>query len=310
MRPLSVRRLLAAPLACVLLLAAPWAAADPIGYAVGFNELYRVDLASGLAVRIGEPSAIGFNDVEGLAFAPDGALFAVADQTMRVGAGSSATTDFLLRINTTSGVGSLVGALPGLQGQGPGLGGNLDYGLAFTCDGTLWMSSETNGNLWRVNPQTAEITLVGNTGASLSGLAANGTGLYGVSVDPTPRLYRIDQQTGAASAIGALGVGGAVSNAGLDFDAAGVLWASLDPEPAQPGPSRLVRVDTTTGAGTFVANFNVGIGMKGLAIAPVGLCPPSAAMPVPGPSPVWLALFAALALLGARGRLAARFRTH
>jgi hypothetical protein len=298
MRPSHAWRLLA-----VLLIASPVAAiAQTVGYGAGFSELYRITLADGSLVRVGPAAGIGFNDVEGLAFAADGTLYGVADQTMQVGGGGSATTDFLIRISTATGAGSLVGQLPGLQGQGTG-SGQLDYGLAFTCDGRLWMSSETIGSLWEVNPSTGSVRLVGNTGASISGLAARGNVLYGVSVDPQPRLYRIDTASAAATVIGPLGVGGVVVGVGLDFDSAGQLWATLDPGATVPGFSRLVRVDPQTGAGTVVAQLPIEfVTMKALAIAPTGGCAAAAeATPVPGPGlPILVLLGMLLGGLGLR----------
>lgn len=295
MRPRPARWLAAA-----ILLFAGTVSAQPIGYASGFRDLYRVDLANGQATVVG---AIGFNDVEGFAFAPNGSLYAAVDFTMQVGGGSSATTDFLIRIDTSTGAGTLIAAFPGLQGRGPG--GQLDYGLAFTCDGRLWMSAETTGELWEVNPANAGLRLVGNTGASLSGLAGKGTELYGVSVDPNPSLYRIDTTTAAATAIGPLGVSGAVFNVGLDFDASGALWATLDPR--DNAPSRLARLDLQTGGAVEVRNLSAesGIGIKALAIAPPGLCEvagtPVAPVIVPGPgAPLLLLLTAVAGLLGFR----------
>jgi hypothetical protein len=308
MRPCTLRRFLAAML---MLLPAVACAAPPVlfGYGAGFSELYRVNLATAQSTRIGPVAGIGFNDVEGLALSPDGVLFGVVDQTMHLGGGNfSATTDFLIRINPSTGTGTLVGQMPGLQGQGTGTG-QLDYGLAFTCDGRLWMSSDTTGNLWEVDRMSAAVRLVGNTGASISGLAARGNVLFGVSVDPLPRLYRIDPATAAAVVVGPLDVGGTVANAGLDFDAAGVLYATLDPGATVPGFSRVVRIDPTTGAGSVVAQIPIEfVTMKALAIAPTGGCQAAAAIeptPVPGPMAPWLVLLGIIcAGLGVR-RLAA-----
>lgn len=299
-------------LAAALVLFAASAAAQPLGYGAGFNELYRLDLATGQATKIGP---IGFNDVEGLAISPSGVLYGVADASMLINGQPSATTDFLFHIDTGTGAGTLIGQLPGLQGLGPT--GNLDFGLAFTCDGRLWLAAETTGDLWEVNPATAALRAVGNTGATLSGLAGRGNQLYGVSVDPQPRLYRIDPATGQALAVGPLNVGGQVRNAGLDFDAAGVLWATLDS--ADLDPSRVVRVDLQSGQGTVIGNVTLAdIGFKGLAIASPAGCaggggtgtggvPPSPTV-VPGPGTPALLLLIGLAGAFGVGRI--RRRNH
>ncbi len=291
--------------ATVLYLFAGVALAEPLGYASGFRDLYRIDLANAQSTSIGR---IGFNDIEGLALSPNGTLYAAVDGTTQIGSSTSATTDFLIRINPSSGVGSLVAQLPNLQGRGPNE--QLDYGLAFTCDGRLWMSAETTAELWEVNPATAELRLVGNTGASLSGLAGRGTDLYGVSVDPNPRLFRIDTTTAAATAIGPLNAGGHVLNVGLDFDAAGRLWATLDP--VAVAPSRLAQINLVSGLASEIKNLSSepGIGIKALAIAAPEPCGPVVQVPimVPGPTAPLLMLLAGIAGLFGGRRLRQRAR--
>ena len=244
-------------LAGLLTLLPLMASADPLGYAVAFDTLYRVDLATGQATLIGP---VGFNDVDGLAFGPDGTLYGAADATAGSGSGIS---DLLIRIDTNSGAGTLVAPLAGLAGTGPG--GSLDYGLAFTCDGRMWASSDSTGQFWEVTPATGAVRLVANTGAPLSGLAANGEALYGIGVTQgsgnatQQALYQIDPETGAVTRIGSLGVGDTLSGAGADFDASGVLWATLDSQPPDfDRASRIARIDLTTGTAT-VTNPRIAI---------------------------------------------------
>lgn len=291
MRPRLLPRLLLAGVAMLPLAAM----AEPVAYGVGFNDLYRVDMATGQASRIG---AIGYNDVEGMALADFGTLLAAVDGT--AGAGGSAS-DFLIRIDTGSGAGTLIGSLSGLAGAGTN--GQLDYGLALTCDGRLWLSSETSQELWEVDRATGATRRVGSTGAAISGLAARGTELFGVSAGGTPSLYRINTETAAISLVGPLNAGGTINNVGLDFDATGVLWAVLDPNDVTP--SRTARIDLGTGRATVTGNITANIGFKGLAIAPVGACPSGAVqsgpIPVPGPGLPGLLLLGLAALgLGAR----------
>ena len=292
-------RPLLAPLMAGLMAMLPLAvAAEPFGYAVGFSTLYRIDLATGRATAVGD--GIGYNDVEGLAMAPDGTLFGVADATAGNGSGLS---DLLIRIDTANGTGTLVAALTGLSGLGTSPTGNLDYGLAFTCDQRLWLSSDTTSQLWEVNPGTGAPRLVGNTGARISGLAARGADLFGVSVGTTPSLFRIDTTTGASTLVGALDVGGVVDDAGLDFAPDGTLWSVLDPEPVVFSASRIARIDPVTGQGTVVSTSTISqIGMEGLAIAPVPACANGGGgnasaepLTVPGPGLPMLALFGSLA---------------
>lgn len=240
------------------------AVAAPFGYATGFATLYRIDLATGQATAVGP---IGFNDVEGLAFSPQGALYGVADATR--GSGGPGT-DFLIRIDPTTGAGTLVGQLTALAGRGPA--GNLDYGLAFDCSGALWTSSDTTGELWPLDPNTAAVGTVRALGLPVSGLAADSRSLVGLTSEASPRLIRIDAEAGTTAIIGSLAVGGVVADAGLDFAADGTLFGTLDPEPESEGRSRLVRIDASTGRGTAVGEINVDTGIEGLAIAPTAAC--------------------------------------
>ncbi len=305
MRPCLCRRLLAA-LICLLPL--PLLAA-PLAYVSAWNTLYRLDLATGQATPIG--TGIGFNDVEGLAIAPDGTLYGVADGTAGSG---SATTDFLIRIDTHSGRGTLVGALPGLQDTGPN--GQLDYGLTFTCNGRLWASSDTTGQLWEINPSDASVRWVGDTAAPLTGLAGLGNQLWGIGVQngfgyrEQQALYRIDPLTAAATRIGSLEVNDTLSSGGADFDSTGTLWATLDSQPPDVNrPTRLARIDLNTGRAEVIGPIRgilENVSVRGMAIAPPVGCTGSGTsgtpiQSVPGPgAPMLLLLGWAAALFGAR----------
>lgn len=302
MRPLLAR--LAAGLMVLLPLAV---FAEPVGYAAGGdNNLYRIDLGSGQATRIG---AMGYVDVEGLALAPDGVLYGVADAG--TGLPGSALTDFLLRIDPASGAATAVGPL-GLMGQGTGAFFDLDYGLAFTCDGRLWMSSDTTGRLWEVDRFSGATRYVGDMGARISGLAGRGRELFGLSVAGNESLYRIDTENAQASVIGSLAMPNPLYDAGLDFDAQGRLWATLDylapPTGIPPLRNDVARLDPQTGARietriVLGAGSDIGtVQMEGLAIAPVAACPTGGGggtlvepIAVPGPGLPLLALFGSFA---------------
>jgi hypothetical protein len=310
MRPLH-GRLTAALLACL-----PAAAlAEPVGYAVGFDSLYRIDVGTGAATLVGP---LGYVDVEGLAISPSGELFGVADAGAVPPANDQ--TDFLLRINPATGVATPVGQMAALAGTGSGPFGELDYGLAFTCSGQLWLSSDLTGQLWEVNPGTAATRLVGTMGVSISGLAGRGDALYGLGINDNPLLYRINTATAAVVPIGPVGLPDRFYDAGLDFDANGNLWATIDyfapPVGLPPLRNDVLRLDPMnggileqriiTGAGTGIDSEQ----MEGLAIAPPTGCgavsPGDEARPIPGPGlPLLLALGAGLAWCGRR-RLQAR----
>lgn len=308
-RPLAVASMLAVALA----IAPASVLADPVGYAVGSggpgfggsSSLYRIDLATGAAAHVGE---IGYVDVEGAALSPDGVLYAVADGGTAGCEGQCGPTDVLLRIDTATGAGTLVGPL-GLAGQ------TLDYGLAFTCNGRLWMSSDTAGELWEVDPATGATQVRASLGAPVSGLAAWGNQLVGIAVADDHALYRIDTEAGSALRVGALSLPMAFYDAGLDYSDDGRLWATIDywnPPGDLPEVERndIALIDPQTGAGTIVAAV-VGSGfdaatvqMEGLAVAAGPGCTVRQPTAVPATQP--FALLAAIGLLLGLGGLRLR----
>ena len=100
-----LRHLAVACLLCTsVLVPAGFAVAEPLAYASGFDALYRIDLADGKATLLGEFGSAGagalIGDVEGLAIAPDGTLFAVSDARKT-----------LLRVDPANGRATTVGEL-------------------------------------------------------------------------------------------------------------------------------------------------------------------------------------------------------
>jgi hypothetical protein len=270
MRP-RLRQIFAA---CLLFAAALTAHADPSGYASGFDTLYRIDLSTAHATAIGKFGAAGQTqivNVDGLALAPDGQLFGVADNLRQ-----------LLRIDTTTGRASLVGSLD-IAVSGAGQFNSLDFGLAFTCDGRLWLSSDVRGLLWEVNPATGQARQVGALGAQVSGLAGKDHSLYGVGANGDEALNRIDTNTGQATQVGRLAPNLSFVDAGLDFDASGKMWLTIDYLVAPEGQPQILRndlayVDINTGRATIVGPITgAGSGidtvqMEGLAVAPPAAC--------------------------------------
>ncbi len=236
-------------------------AAQTTGYSVRSDGndsqddyLFSIDLETGLATPVGPT---GFEDVEGLAFDREcAALFGVDD-----------VTDRLLTCDTETGHCTMVGEL----------GVNItDTGLAFADDNTLYMSTDapkSPTNFYRVDPATGAATLLGDQGQEVTGLADGPAGLFGLGGDGRNDLVRIDPATGAATRIGSLGTI-SPSDGGLDFDADGVLWGIEDS--GLRYPSRVFKVDTTTGRATVVATVHLENGtqlggFEGLAIEN-GIC--------------------------------------
>lgn len=302
-----MRRCLRQLSAACLLSTALAAHADPQGYASGFDTLYRIDLANAHATKVGAFGSIGAQpilNVDGLAFAPDGALFGVSDNLKQ-----------LIRIDTATGAATAVGPLD-VSVSGSGQFNNLDFGLAFTCDGRLWLSSDVRSVLWEVNPRTGATRLVGSTGAQVSGLAGKGRDLYGVGVSGDEALYRIDTQTGHATQVGRLAPNLSFVDAGLDFDATGKMWLTIDYLVAPAGQPQILRndlayVDINTGLATIVGPITgAGSGidtvqMEGLAVAAPAPCsaPVTGGLdiaPVPSTSPFGrAALFLLMLVAGA-----------
>lgn len=255
--------------------------ADVVGYAEAFNVLYSVNLTARTATQIGGAGTINGQivaNIEGLTFSPDGTLYAVSD------AGAVKT---LLTIDKSTGLATAVGVLD----LGAGSTTQLDLGLAFTCDGKLWMSAST-GQVWQVGPASASAALIGSSSVQITGLAARGNVLIGAGGQGDNNLYRIDTTTAAASLIGSYGSKDYITTTSPGFDSTGQLWAILDYVPPQPGNtavaawSDLASLSATSGALTNLGSITpptpidtktptyqnlYQIGLKGLAI-PNSVC--------------------------------------
>jgi hypothetical protein len=295
-----MRRALELAAIAVLSVCAHGTQAEPYAYITTLDpdeaqESYRliqVDLATGASTVAGR---IGYFDVEGLAISPDGTLYGVSD----VGANKT-----LMTIDTSFGRGTAVGGVNG--NLGPSVPTSpMDFGLAFSCDGRLWMSSDTTGNFWEVDRNTGRARLVGNLGFKISGLAGAADALYGVGIEQDRGLFRINLDTGTATRVGSPGAIAPYVDAGMDVDSAGNLWAVLDynrPPDSRPGDlnrqSDLVRIDARTGAFTYVSRTFPEA--EGMAIGRPPTCatggPPPAPPAIPLVSPAGLLALAALML--------------
>lgn len=277
----------------------------PVGYSVNSDEpsgdeLHVIDLATGSATSRGpvRSATVTYVDVEGLALDPDGNLWAVDESTLSLFPVSKG--------NGTVDSGT-VRPIVGLDA----LAGN-DFGMTFTCDGDLFVTSVADGALYRLD-LGGSASKVGDLGANISALAAYGnpTRLFGLSngllddsgnVD-TRSLYEIDPDTGALTLLGPLGAAAsAYFEAGLSFDADGHLWAITDRRSdVQELPSEILRLDLSTGAATLVAT-TAGSGFESLAVAPPGGC--EDVTPPPPREPDFVTPFPHIPTLDAGGRLA------
>jgi len=206
-----------------------------------------VDLATGDATRIGP---VGFLDVEGLAFSPDGVLFGADDES-----------NSLIQVNLSTGAAIPVG------GQANNLQLDptqiFDFGLTFRCsdDQPILSSDRTQQLLMADLSDNARASFIGGTSdVAITGLANlitdDGEQIYGLgSGNSSPSLYLIDSTTGITTEIGPLQNAAPYTDAGLAFDEDGQLWAVTDRTSiaSETLPSQILRIDIETGVATVVA---------------------------------------------------------
>ena len=256
----------------------------PVAYSVNSDSgnlstedsLYQIDLATGSDQRKGElfTGVEIRHDTEGLAFAPDNTLWGIDDQSLT-----------LFPIDMTSGS---INFLEEISLAGIPSGGSNDFGMTFSCDNALYITSVVTGMLYQLEldgSNTASSTAIGSLGANISAIAAigNPTKLYGLGngqfedgTTDSPALYSIDVSTGAATLIGPLdSEAGEYNQGGLAFDSDGTLWAITDrriiSNTIADLPSQILRIDVDTGTATLVSTTSE-IGFESLAIGPPTSC--------------------------------------
>ncbi len=282
--------------------------AEPIGFSVNsrgnfsnpdqVNALWRINLATGHAEYVGWTAYL---DLEALAMHPDGTLYGADDESKTI-----------VRVSKVTGLGVPVGGAANSHNMGVPLGQAKDFGMAFDCAGSAFAVSDVTRTLFSVNMSNGRLTVIGSQGSlgsPITDLAIRGNEAFGIGVGSAgggsaaaPNLYRIDLSNGSSQLVGPLGSAVApYNNAGLDFDADGVLWAITDRRAVAGGgdnPSQILRIDTATGQAELVAESIVGL--ESLAIGPPGGCTEGTApapVPIPTMAPAGL-LALVLVLLG------------
>ncbi|RFF30174.1 hypothetical protein [Wenzhouxiangella sediminis] len=266
------------------------------------GALWSLDLETGRASLQGRSRIQEYFFVEGMAFRDEERLYGVDDQT-----------NTLVRIGTESGNAIAVAQTQGNLGLPSG---NHDFGVTFTCDGRLLISTDSVSlgvGLYEANPETGELSRIGNTGAPIVDMASVGEQVFGIgrgmasdAQPASPNLYRLDVETGRAELVGPLGAEVDLYNkAGLAADADGTLWAVTDRrDPARSDDSigsQVLRIDPSTGRAERVTETRAAdtggelIGIESLAIAPPGACERGAptepsAIPVMSPAGLWAML--------------------
>ncbi len=248
----------------ILALLPSLALAQTVGYAVNSDDeadadqLLRVNLTTGKVTFIG-PLPIAMEDVEGLAFDLDGRLYAVDNATKA-----------LFVVNPENATAGPVG------NRRPNLGfsptANMDFGMTFTCEGQLLLVAEETQSLYEVDPTTGQARVIGSSGglgAPMTAIASYADQTLALASGGT--LHKIDTKAGTSTLVGQI-QGHEVTDAGLAFDRAGVLWAILDGSRSTGEflPSKILRIDPLTAAAVEVAQTRTGI--ESLAVAPPSGC--------------------------------------
>jgi hypothetical protein len=246
-----IRGWVALPIACCALLAlAATASAKEVLYGAGSDgdggspsTLYILNPSTGGVLQSIGP--IGFS-VTGLAVDPtDGTLFG---STGRATSGGATNPGSLVKINRTTGAGTLVGDVrPDTEAAGD---------ITFTPGGALfgWLVPTSN-DLVTIDKGTAAASIVGDSGIGTigSGLASSPSGiLLHAALDSGP-LYAINPATGVGTAGPTLSGTSGLQIPALSFNTAGTLFGSrLDYGSTGPRPSELITIDTTTGTITSI----------------------------------------------------------
>ncbi|MCX7552674.1 hypothetical protein OS175_02185 [Marinicella sp. S1101] len=253
------------------------------------DHLVVIDLETGEYESRGK-IADPYIALEGLAISPSGVLFGADDNTKT-----------LVQINTNEARAFPVNNVNQNLGFGA-IPASYDFGMTFSCDDKLHMVVKDTQELYEVNASTGEASLIGNTGHNFTSLAAWGDDLYSIASGEFT-LYKVDKTTAEATVVGELGdLGGDIelAGSGMAFDESGDLWMVVNlrlSDPLNPFPSRVFKINTTTGEATLVSETLVGI--ESLAISGPGGCEfgPGGVQPVPVDNPFSLLLLI-LAMMG------------
>nr|HPK26952.1 carboxypeptidase regulatory-like domain-containing protein [Anaerolineaceae bacterium] len=185
------------------------------------NKLYAIDTDTAAATLIGTTNPPAGTSFTGLSGAPDGTMYGLT---------STCSVSYLVTVDVTTGLTTSVGTLSGV-GCGIDLAFNTNDGMIYTVD-------LLTDNVYKIDPETAEVTLVGSTGISAnyaqgmdyeeeSGVLYWAAFNYSTDVG---ELRIIDTTTGASTLIGMF-PGGAETDC-LAFTTGGisdVQWLSEDP---------------------------------------------------------------------------------
>jgi hypothetical protein len=246
------------------------------------SNLYMIDPATGAALLVGP---MGMERCSGLAFGPNGALYAVGHDPNNPEDWSS-----LFVVNPATGAATPIGESP--HGYGDRIAG-----LSFRSDGRLFGYLEGGDGLGYLSTATGAVTELGPTNVECCG---NGIAFSAADVlwhANNEALHTLNQTNGDATWVAdltfpaytvdecpVLGDGNPRINA-LDFSSGGVLFGSLNCGEGGQGPNYLVVV-STTGVVTEVGESVDGL--DGIVFVP----------PPPPPEEEFVPEWGSIALLG------------
>ena len=226
------------------------------------DRLHSIDLQTGAAMMIG-PLGPGFEDVEGLAFDQQGALFGIDDATktlVSIAAGTGRATAL------GSGIGNTRLAVGEANAQDPS--------LAFNCRNELFVLTKNSRSLYRSTVSTGALELIGSAGAAegkITDIAFRGEELFGLGDDA---LFSINPSTGVTRQIGAFAPKISFSEGGgLSVDSTGKLWAVAEVRKtdASLDLSAIYQIDPLTGVATRISSTLAGIESLSIGATPCNL---------------------------------------
>lgn len=203
-------------IALTILLAIPSAAfSDTVGYSIASanNDLYRIDLSTGMAMDVGN---IDTNAVLGGIAASGSTLYAVS--TSDNGALPSQL------YNVTTPPGSLIGDTGPRSGSTTGAAFRSQDGYIYDLQGTPSLpggGGVSQSALYQIDPATGKSTQIGSSNTYANGLAFTKNGIgYATDFEQNGSLYRVSLNPYSLTLVGSfgLGIGGTGFYSGAGFD--------------------------------------------------------------------------------------------
>ncbi len=218
--------------------------AAPIGFSISDanGNLYRIDLATGVATSLGAVNYPPDDEIEGLA-SIGGTLYGVGEANYGTGG----------LYNITTPPGSLVGQTGFRFGTESGAAVNPATGVLYNIQADD-QATGLRSFLYSINLLNAQASFIGASPIYADGLAINAAGeAFASNFFDTGALYRVNLSNGALTLVGSLGLslGNLGFDSGLAFDTDGTLYALRE-------DGAIYTLSTTTGAATFRAFVTVG----------------------------------------------------